>query len=74
MEARTGPIIVTGGQDLGERGDRNVILWSDHRAEEEALFINKTNSKVLKYVGGTMSVSCLCTVLIPKQSLNPNTY
>ncbi|PWY98462.1 Pentulose kinase [Testicularia cyperi] len=37
-------------------GDRNVILWADHRAEEEAKLINKTGSNVLNYVGGTMSL------------------
>lgn len=34
----------------------NVILWADHRAEEEADTINKTGHKVLDYVGGRMSL------------------
>lgn len=38
------------------KGDRNVILWADHRAEEEARLINSTGSMVLNYVGKTMSV------------------
>ena len=38
-------------------GDRNVILWADHRAEDEAKLINSTGSMVLNYVGKTMSVS-----------------
>jgi len=38
-------------------GERNIILWADHRAEEEAKEINKTGDMVLNYVGGTMSVS-----------------
>ncbi|CEH17506.1 related to ribitol kinase [Ceraceosorus bombacis] len=38
----------------GER--RNIILWADHRAEEEAKKINSTGSMVLNYVGGTMSL------------------
>ncbi|KAN0066377.1 hypothetical protein ACQY0O_000471 [Thecaphora frezii] len=37
-------------------GERNVILWADHRAEEEANRINKTGSMVLDYVGKTMSL------------------
>ncbi|EST07803.1 Carbohydrate kinase, FGGY, C-terminal [Kalmanozyma brasiliensis GHG001] len=37
-------------------GERNVILWADHRAEEEAALINSTGSKVLNYVGKTMSL------------------
>lgn len=58
------PVAVTKGQHLGENGDRNVILWADHRAEKEAELINSTGSVVLDYVGGTMSVSPTVTVLI----------
>ena len=50
------PIAVTKGDELGRPGDRNVILWADHRAEKEADLINSTGSVVLDYVGGTMSV------------------
>lgn len=50
------PIVVTKGKDLGAVGDRNIILWADHRAEQEANMINGTGSIVLDYVGGTMSV------------------
>ncbi|KAH8105005.1 Pentulose kinase [Phellopilus nigrolimitatus] len=49
-------ITVTKGDGLGKAGDRNVILWADHRAEEEAKLINSTGSVVLDYVGGTMSL------------------
>ena len=35
---------------------RDIILWADHRAVEEARLINSTGSMVLKYVGGTMSL------------------
>ena len=52
---------MTEGEGLGEegeeKGDRNVILWADHRAEEEAALINKTGEGVLGFVGGVMSVS-----------------
>lgn len=51
------PITVSKGDGLGKPGERNVILWADHRAEEEAKLINSTGSVVLDYVGGTMSVS-----------------
>ncbi|SNX82995.1 related to ribitol kinase [Melanopsichium pennsylvanicum] len=37
-------------------GERNVILWADHRAEAEAALINGTGSKVLNYVGKVMSL------------------
>ncbi|KAK7696484.1 hypothetical protein QCA50_001141 [Cerrena zonata] len=50
------PVVVTSGPDLGQNGDRNIILWADHRAEEEANMINSTGSKVLEYVGGVMSL------------------
>lgn len=48
-------IQVTPGSSYTE-GERNVILWADHRAEEEAKLINSTGSMVLNYVGKTMSV------------------
>lgn len=51
------PVVVTRGDQLGEIGDRNIILWADHRAEREAELINSSGSVVLDYVGGTMSVS-----------------
>lgn len=51
------PVSITRGPQLGEIGERNIILWADHRAEKEAEVINGTGSVVLDYVGGTMSVS-----------------
>ncbi|TFY54867.1 hypothetical protein EVJ58_g8601, partial [Rhodofomes roseus] len=50
------PVVVTKGDKLGEIGDRNIILWADHRAEEEANLINGTGATVLDYVGGVMSL------------------
>ncbi|GHJ85550.1 hypothetical protein NliqN6_1952 [Naganishia liquefaciens] len=46
------PISVSKGEGLGQEGDRNVILWADHRAEKEAEEINKTGEGVLNFVGG----------------------
>lgn len=34
----------------------NIILWMDHRAEDETNEINATGDKALKYVGGQMSI------------------
>jgi ribulose kinase len=51
------PICISGGEHLGFEGERNIILWADHRAEKEAELINSTGSGVLDYVGGVMSVS-----------------
>jgi len=35
--------------------ERNVILWADHRAIEQAKRINESHHRVLKYVGGRLS-------------------
>ncbi|KXN86178.1 hypothetical protein AN958_10422 [Leucoagaricus sp. SymC.cos] len=50
------PITVTKGGNIGLRGERNILLWADHRAEKEADLINTTGSVVLDYVGGRMSL------------------
>ncbi|KAI0092507.1 Pentulose kinase [Irpex rosettiformis] len=50
------PITVTKGDQLGQIGERNIVLWADHRAEEEADLINSTGNTVLDYVGGVMSL------------------
>jgi D-ribulokinase len=35
--------------------EQNIILWMDHRAIEQANFINNLETEVLKYVGGKIS-------------------
>lgn len=35
--------------------DRNIIVWMDHRAREQAARINATGHAVLRYVGGSIS-------------------
>jgi hypothetical protein len=52
------PIVITEGAQLGSVGERNVILWADHRAEKEAKIINATGSVALDTFGGSMGV-CL---------------
>lgn len=47
------PISVT-KNDFGN--DRNIILWLDHRPVEETNRINATEHKLLRYVGGKMSI------------------
>lgn len=49
------PVVVTKGEDLGQNGERNVILWPDHRSEKEVALISSTASVLLDNVGGTMS-------------------
>lgn len=36
-------------------GERNIIVWMDHRAVEQARRINATGEAVLNYVGGSIS-------------------
>ncbi|KAF9526703.1 hypothetical protein CPB83DRAFT_769830 [Crepidotus variabilis] len=50
------PVVISKGEELGNPGERNIVLWADHRAEKEAEVINATDSVVLKYVGGKMSL------------------
>jgi ribulose kinase len=61
ISQRTGNSISVSTNDenaqLGDEGERNVILWADHRAEKEAEEINASGEGVLGFVGGTMSVS-----------------
>ncbi len=35
--------------------ERNIIVWMDHRATEQARRINQTGHEVLRYVGGSIS-------------------
>ncbi|XP_038609050.1 FGGY carbohydrate kinase domain-containing protein [Tachyglossus aculeatus] len=37
-------------------GERNVVMWSDHRAASQVARINGTHHPVLAHVGGVMSV------------------
>jgi D-ribulokinase len=52
-------VLGEGGKPLpvGPSGDpaRNIIVWMDHRAAEQAKRINRTGEKVLDYVGGQIS-------------------
>lgn len=66
------PVTVTKGDDVGKVGTRNIILWADHRAEEEAELINSTKSIVLNYVGGTMSLEMeIPKILWLKKHMDP---
>jgi D-ribulokinase len=52
-------VLGEGGKPLpvGPSGDpsRNIIVWMDHRATDQARRINSTGAKVLDYVGGAIS-------------------
>lgn len=52
-------VVGEGGKPLpvgpSENPERNIIVWMDHRATEEAEFINSGKHAMLKYVGGRIS-------------------
>lgn len=52
-------VVGEGGKALAvgpsENPDRNIIVWMDHRATEQAERINAGSHEVLKYVGGRIS-------------------
>ncbi|KAG6877856.1 hypothetical protein C0993_003062 [Termitomyces sp. T159_Od127] len=69
------PVIVTKGKQLGQYGERNVVLWADHRAEKEADLINNSGSVVLDYVGGVMSLEMeIPKVLWLKNHMDPTLF
>jgi ribulose kinase len=55
VDGEGNPITVS-RDGLGGTGERNIVLWADHRAEEEAETINASGAVPLDFVGGTMSV------------------
>lgn len=50
-------VLGQGGAPLpvGDAPDRDIIVWMDHRATEQAERINATGHRVLDYVGGIIS-------------------
>ncbi|MFC0398813.1 FGGY-family carbohydrate kinase [Paraburkholderia rhizosphaerae] len=52
-------VLGAGGQPLpvgpSEKAERDIIVWMDHRAVEQAQRINDTGHDVLKFVGGKIS-------------------
>lgn len=51
MDSDSSPVSVSSTGD----SRRNVIVWMDHRAVDQAERINKSNSPVLEYCGGGVS-------------------
>ncbi|KAH6608106.1 hypothetical protein Trco_004419 [Trichoderma cornu-damae] len=69
------PIPVTAPSFANDGNDRNVILWLDHRPVEETHKINATNHKLLKYVGGRMSIEMeIPKVLWLKNNMPPELF
>lgn len=69
------PMPVTGPDFKNDGNDRNVILWLDHRPVQETNKINATEHKLLKYVGGKMSIEMeIPKVLWLKNNMPPEVF
>ncbi|KAK7051244.1 hypothetical protein VNI00_004744 [Paramarasmius palmivorus] len=71
------PVTVTEGKELGHVGTRNIILWADHRAEQEADDIDAIarGSTVLEYIGGRMTVEMeIPRILWLKKHMEPQLF
>jgi D-ribulokinase len=71
-------VLGKGGTPLpvGSSGDaeRNIIVWMDHRAIEQADRINATGHRVLDYVGGTISPEMETPKLLWLAEHQPKTF
>lgn len=55
--------------------EHSVILWADHRARDQTDRINATGHKILKYVGGTMSLEMeMPKILWLKENMDPDMF
>lgn len=57
-----------------EDPQRNIIVWMDHRAEEQAALINATEHSVLDYVGRRISPEMQTPKLLWLKRNRPQTY
>lgn len=54
--------------------ERNIIVWMDHRAAEQATFINQTDAEILRYTGGKISVEMQIPKLLWLKKNLPSTW
>jgi len=71
-------VLGPGGRPLavGPHGDndRNIIVWMDHRATDQARRINQAGHRVLDYVGGAISPEMETPKLLWLKENLPDTY
>ncbi|MGB3897705.1 MAG: FGGY family carbohydrate kinase, partial [Mesorhizobium sp.] len=71
-------VLGEGGRPLGvgPSGDdeRNIIVWMDHRATQQAQAINETGHRVLNYVGDTISPEMETPKLLWLAQNRPKTF
>ena len=71
-------VLGEGGKPLavGPSADpqRDIIVWMDHRATEQASRINATGAEVLRYVGGTISPEMETPKLLWLKENRPETF
>jgi D-ribulokinase len=71
-------VVGQGGQPLPvgapTKPERNIIVWMDHRATEQAARINATGHAVLDYVGGTISPEMETPKLLWLKENRPETF
>ncbi|XP_052708342.1 FGGY carbohydrate kinase domain-containing protein-like isoform X2 [Crassostrea angulata] len=71
LDADGKPVSVSHGSSHEEC---NIVMWMDHRASEEAIFINSTNHEALKCMGGQMSLEMQPPKLLWLKKNLPDTW